>query len=48
MLASPGARLYIGISESAFRKIVLSLLTPSGLALLAASLRGSLSALMRG
>ncbi|KJK24344.1 permease [Burkholderiaceae bacterium 16] len=33
-----GARLYIGISEIAFRRIVLSLLTASGVALLAASL----------
>lgn len=33
-----GARLYIGISEAAFRKIVLSLLTASGVALLASSL----------
>lgn len=33
-----GARLYIGISEVAFRKIVLSLLTASGVALLASSL----------
>lgn len=33
-----GARLYIGISGAAFRKLVLSLLTASGLALLASSL----------
>lgn len=33
-----GARLYIGISEAAFRKLVLSLLTASGIALLASSL----------
>lgn len=33
-----GARLYIGISEAAFRRIVLGLLTLSGLAMLAASL----------
>jgi len=33
-----GARLYIGISEQAFRRIVLTLLTLSGLALLASSL----------
>ena len=33
-----GARLYIGISEIAFRRIVLSLLTASGVALLSASL----------
>ncbi len=32
-----GARLYIGISEANFRKIVLGLLTASGLALLASS-----------
>jgi len=32
-----GARLYIGISEAAFRKIVLGLLTASGVAMLAAS-----------
>jgi uncharacterized membrane protein YfcA len=32
-----GARLYIGISEATFRKIVLSLLTASGLAMLASS-----------
>jgi uncharacterized membrane protein YfcA len=32
-----GARLYIGISEANFRRIVLGLLTVSGLALLAAS-----------
>jgi len=33
-----GARLYIGISEAQFRMIVLSLLTASGVALLASSL----------
>ena len=33
-----GARLYIGISEAAFRQIVLGLLTLSGVALLASSL----------
>jgi uncharacterized membrane protein YfcA len=33
-----GTRLYIGISEATFRKIVLSLLTASGVALLASSL----------
>lgn len=33
-----GARLYIGISEATFRKVVLSLLTVSGVALLASSL----------
>ncbi|WP_050478060.1 sulfite exporter TauE/SafE family protein [Herbaspirillum rhizosphaerae] len=33
-----GARLYVGISEAAFRRIVLSLLTLSGIALLASSL----------
>jgi uncharacterized membrane protein YfcA len=33
-----GARLYIGISETAFRKIVLTLLTASGAALLASAL----------
>jgi uncharacterized membrane protein YfcA len=32
-----GARLYIGISEATFRKIVLSLLTATGIALLASS-----------
>ncbi len=32
-----GARLYIGISEATFRKIVLGLLTASGVALLASS-----------
>ncbi|SFP69391.1 hypothetical protein SAMN05216567_10830 [Variovorax sp. OK605] len=32
-----GARLYIGISEAAFRKLVLSLLTASGLAMLASA-----------
>ncbi len=33
-----GARLYIGISEVTFRKIVLTLLTASGVALLTSSL----------
>ena len=33
-----GARLYLGISEAAFRKVVLGLLTASGVALLAAAL----------
>lgn len=33
-----GARLYIGMSETTFRKLVLSLLTASGVALLASSL----------
>ncbi|MDB5730108.1 MAG: hypothetical protein JWQ03_3 [Variovorax sp.] len=33
-----GARLYVGISEASFRKIVLSLLTASGIALLASAL----------
>ncbi|MFN3400823.1 MAG: sulfite exporter TauE/SafE family protein [Ferrovibrio sp.] len=33
-----GAKLYIGISEATFRRLVLGLLTVSGLALLAASL----------
>lgn len=33
-----GARLYIGISDAAFRKLVLALLTASGVALLAGSL----------
>ena len=33
-----GGRLYAGISEAGFRKIVLGLLTASGFALLAASL----------
>ena len=33
-----GARLYVGLSETAFRQIVLGLLTLSGVALLAASL----------
>ena len=32
-----GARIYIGISEATFRNIVLSLLTASGVALLASS-----------
>ncbi len=33
-----GARLYVGISQQAFRMIVLSLLTLSGLAMLASAL----------
>jgi len=33
-----GSRLYIGISEAAFRRIVLGLLTASGAAMLAATL----------
>ncbi|WP_144634077.1 sulfite exporter TauE/SafE family protein [Bordetella genomosp. 13] len=33
-----GARLYLGISDAAFRRIVLSLLTMSGVALLASSI----------
>jgi uncharacterized membrane protein YfcA len=33
-----GTRLYLGISELTFRKVVLGLLTASGVALLAASL----------
>jgi hypothetical protein len=33
-----GARLYIGISDAAFRQLVLALLTASGVALLAGSL----------
>ncbi|MFI5445239.1 sulfite exporter TauE/SafE family protein [Polaromonas sp. UC242_47] len=37
-----GARLYIGISEATFRKVVLSLLTGTGVALLASSLPGLL------
>ena len=37
-----GARLYIGISEATFRKIVLSLLTCTGVALLVSSLPGLL------
>jgi uncharacterized membrane protein YfcA len=32
-----GARLYIGISEAVFRKLVLSLLTASGVAMLASA-----------
>lgn len=39
-----GARLYLGISEAAFRRLVLTLLTLSGVAMLAASL----PALLRG
>lgn len=37
-----GARLYIGISEATFRKVVLSLLTCAGVALLASSVPGLL------
>lgn len=37
-----GARLYIGISEATFRKLVLSLLTCTGVALLASSVPGLL------
>jgi uncharacterized membrane protein YfcA len=37
-----GARLYIGISEASFRKVVLGLLTATGVALLASSLPGLL------
>lgn len=37
-----GARLYIGISEATFRKVVLGLLTASGVALLMASVPGLL------
>ena len=37
-----GARLYIGISEATFRKVVLSLLTATGVALLASSVPGLL------
>ena len=33
-----GARVYVGLSELAFRRVVLSLLSLSGLAMLAASL----------
>ena len=38
-----GARLYIGISEATFRRVVLGLLTVSGVALLAASVPGLLA-----
>jgi len=38
-----GARVYLGISEAAFRKIVLTLLTASGLVLLVSSLPGLLA-----
>jgi uncharacterized membrane protein YfcA len=38
-----GARLYIGISEASFRKIVLSLLTASGIALLSSAVPKLLS-----
>lgn len=34
-----GARVYVGLSEAAFRKLVLSLLSLSGLAMLASALR---------
>jgi uncharacterized membrane protein YfcA len=37
-----GARLYIGISEATFRKVVLSLLTGTGMALLVSSVPGLL------
>ncbi|WP_372824018.1 sulfite exporter TauE/SafE family protein [Polaromonas sp.] len=37
-----GARLYIGISEATFRKVVLSLLTGTGVALLVSSVPGLL------
>ncbi|MDP1954448.1 MAG: sulfite exporter TauE/SafE family protein [Polaromonas sp.] len=37
-----GARLYIGISEATFRKVVLSLLTCTGIALLVSSVPGLL------
>lgn len=37
-----GARVYLGISEAAFRKIVLTLLTASGVVLLVSSLPGLL------
>ena len=37
-----GARLYIGISEATFRKVVLTLLTATGIALLASSVPGLL------
>lgn len=40
-----GGKLYLGISEQAFRKIVLGLLTASGVALLAASMPALLSRL---
>jgi hypothetical protein len=33
-----GARLYVGISETTFRNVILGLLTASGVALLAAAL----------
>jgi uncharacterized membrane protein YfcA len=38
-----GARLYIGISETVFRKVVLTLLTASGISLLASSVPHLLS-----
>jgi uncharacterized membrane protein YfcA len=37
-----GARIYIGLSEATFRRVVLSLLTCSGLAMIASSLPGML------
>jgi hypothetical protein len=37
-----GARIYIGLSDLAFRRIVLILLTCSGLAMIAAALPGLL------
>jgi hypothetical protein len=33
-----GARIYVGLSEAGFRRIVLSLLTASGVALLVSAL----------
>ena len=33
-----GAKVYVGLSEAAFRRVVLSLLSLSGLAMLAASI----------
>ncbi|RYX96240.1 MAG: sulfite exporter TauE/SafE family protein [Comamonadaceae bacterium] len=43
-----GARLYIGISDLAFRRIVLGLLTASGVALLMSSVPTLLASQMRG
>lgn len=37
-----GARMYIGISEATFRKVVPSLLTGTGIALLASAVPGLL------
>jgi uncharacterized membrane protein YfcA len=37
-----GARIYVGLSEAAFRRIVLILLTCSGLAMIASSLTHAL------